>query len=205
MEFVELNNETLDAAAVSAKIANLHDKSASPTGMFGFHVTTFQGPCLHNNDWSRDWCFFFTRLLSGIFAQEIERNGSSPEYEIQFGILKDTTIPRILKPLQSDGNDLKPSLIHGDLWEGNAGTSCVSGQPIIFDAGALYAHNELEAGMWRREDVRLGDQFMNHYLEHIPPSEPRIQWDDRNRLYSIKYDLAHSTARPETSQIQRAR
>ena len=67
----------------------------------------------------------------------------------------------------------------------------------------MYAHNGFELGMWRRDPVRFGKARLRHYLKLLPPTEPREQGDDRNRLYSIKYDLAHSIASPETAESQR--
>ncbi len=109
----------------------------------------------------------------------------------------------MLEPLQAEGRTLKPSLIHWDLWEENTGTDLASDQPVVFDPAVMYAHNEFELGMWRRDVVRFGKSHVRQYLRHVPPSEPFEQWDDRNRLYSIKYDLAHGIALPGTMQSQR--
>jgi hypothetical protein len=57
--------------------------------------------------------------------------------------------------------------------------------------------------MWRRDVVRFGKGYIHQYLRHMPPSEPFDQWDDRNQLYSIRYDLAHGIALPGTAQTQR--
>jgi len=39
---------------------------------------------------------------------------------------------------------LVPSLVHGDLWDGNASADVETGRPMIFDATPLYAHKECE-------------------------------------------------------------
>jgi protein-ribulosamine 3-kinase len=113
------------------------------------------------------------------------------------------TFPRLLEPLQANGRILKPSLVHGNLWEENCGTDMNTGQPKIFDAAVFYGHNELGIGMWRREVVHFGRAHIREYLRNFPPSEPKDQWDDRNRLYSVKYDFAHSIALPATHEGQR--
>lgn len=51
-------------------------------------------------------------------------------------------IPRLLRPLVTGGRSIKPCLIHGDLWYGNATRDGDSDMPIIFDAASFYAHNE---------------------------------------------------------------
>jgi hypothetical protein len=41
--------------------------------------------------------------------------------------------------------DIKPSVLHGDLWSGNI--AGVEGQPSIFDPATYYGHHEAEFGM----------------------------------------------------------
>ncbi|MCJ1384478.1 hypothetical protein MMC17_007595 [Xylographa soralifera] len=203
LDFLPLDNELIEPSLFCARLAELHLTSLSPTGMFGFPITTYHGPNEQNVEWNSDWCFYFTRLLTQFFDREIAANGPWPRYQWIFEQLIFHCVPQILKPLQSAGRLLKPSLIHGDLWEGNTSAHQTSGEPIVFDAAAMYAHNEFELGMWRREIVRFGNTYTEHYLRNYPPSEPVEQWDDRNRLYSIKYNLAHSIALPGTKGVVR--
>ncbi|KAJ9615503.1 hypothetical protein H2200_001578 [Cladophialophora chaetospira] len=202
-EFIEMSTGAPDPADFAFQLSQLHQKSQSPTGKFGFHITTCHGPNWQDIRWHESWCLYYTRLLTQFFEREIEHNGPDSEYENEFQILKSKTIPQILEPLQTDGRTLEPRLIHGDLWEENCGTKLETGDPVVFDAASMYAHNEFELGMWRRDIVRFGKAHMRQYLRLVAPSEPREQWDDRNRLYSIKYDLAHSIALPETAESQR--
>ena len=44
-----------------------------------------------------------------------------------------------------EGIEIKPSLLHGDLWSGNAGQ--VGNEPTIFDAASFYGHYEYEMGI----------------------------------------------------------
>lgn len=67
---------------------------------------------------------------------------------------------------------------------------------MIFDAAAFYAHNEYELGIWRREMVKFGKPYFTEYLRNFPPSEPVEQFDDRNALYVLKFDLDYSLHRP---------
>jgi protein-ribulosamine 3-kinase len=50
--------------------------------------------------------------------------------------------------------------------------------------------------MWRREIIKFGQPYFSQYLRHFRPSEPVEQWDDRIRLYSIKFNLAHMIGWP---------
>ncbi|KAK5361869.1 hypothetical protein LTR20_009449 [Exophiala xenobiotica] len=202
-EFVDMSTGAPDPAIFASRLSQLHKNSQSPMGKFDFHIITCHGPNWQNTQWHENWSFYFGRLLTQFFERDIEHNGNNEEYENEFKLLKSNTIPKILEPLQSDGRVLEPRLIHGDLWEENCGTKLETGEPVVFDAASMYAHNEFELGMWRRDIVRFGKAHIRHYLKLVPPSEPREQWDDRNRLYSIKYDLAHSIALPETAESQR--
>jgi len=203
LEFLDITTGAPDPVRFCSQLAELHRMSESPSGKFGFALTTCHGPNSQYTEWHDHWRVYFSRLLEQFFYREVLCNGPDDEYEEEFEVLKDQTIPLILDPLQQDGRVLKPSLIHGDLWEENAGTELSTDRPVVFDAAALYAHNEFELGMWRRDIVRFGKAHTRQYLRFMPPSEPKQQWDDRNRLYSIKYDLAHSIALPATCETQR--
>ena len=56
--------------------------------------------------------------------------------------LFEKVIPRLLRPLETDGNSITPVLVHGDLWCGNAAVDRETDAPLIFDPSSFYAHNE---------------------------------------------------------------
>ncbi len=195
-EFIHMENELPDAALFCARLAEIHSKSVSPTGKFGFAVPNCHGKILQSNDWDENWASFFTKLLLSFLQIELGINGPWPEYEQAFQTIIKRVIPQLLGPLQADGRVLKPSLVHGDLWEENAAINLATGDPVVFDASAFYAHNEYELGTWRRKTIKFGRPFFNQYLRNMPPSEPVDQWDDRIRLYSLKFNLAHMIGWP---------
>lgn len=205
MEFLEIDTGAPKPKNFCKQLANLHASSVSPTRKFGFHILTCQGINPQDNTWEDSWSVFFARLLRQFFERDGEANGPSSDgkFELEMEKLITQTVPKILGPLQADGRTLKPSLVHGNLWEENCGTELETGQPKIFDAAAFYGHNELEIGMWRREVVHFGRAHIREYLRNMPPSDPKDQWDDRNRLYSVKFDLSHSIALPATYEGQR--
>ncbi|KAJ9501631.1 hypothetical protein H2202_002593 [Exophiala xenobiotica] len=203
MEFIDLGSEMVEPPDFCRLIAQLHQMSISPTGKFGFFQTTYQGPSPQNTTWESNWCTYFTRLLTQFFHGEISQNGPQPEYEAAYRELVSHVVPKLLEPLQSDGRVLKPCLIHGDLWEANTGLNLDTELPVVFDASAMYAHNEMELGMWRADIIRFGTPHYRQYLSHMPPSEPAEQFDDRNRLYSIKFKIAHCLGWPDSAESHR--
>ena len=88
--------------------------------------------------------------------------------------------------------------VRAELLLGNVGTTLETGDLILYDAGSYYAHNEMELGIWRcawgeyfREQV-----YSRSYRENCEAAEPAQEWDDRNRLYSLKYNLNYSAGHP---------
>ncbi|KAK8087240.1 hypothetical protein PG994_002214 [Apiospora phragmitis] len=127
---------------------------------------------------------------------DMHKNSVSPTGKFGFLTPSASVIPQLLQPLQAEDRVLKPCLVHGDLWKENTGTGVKTGRFIVYDPSAMYAHNEYELGMWRRDEMRIGSAHIEEYLRHYPPSEPVEQFDDRDRLYSIKFKLAHSSGWP---------
>ena len=200
-DFVEMTHEMPEPDAFCARLAEIHANSISPTGRFGFVVPNCHGKILQSNEWDSSWSSFFTKLLVSFFELELRINGPWPEYEQAFESIVTTVVPRLLEPLQAEGRVLKPSLVHGDLWEENAATNLSTGDPVVFDASAFYAHSEYELGTWRRETIKFGRPYFNHYLRNMDLrgasiDEPAEQWDDRIRLYSLKFNLAHMIGWP---------
>ncbi|KAK4652821.1 hypothetical protein QC762_0077140 [Podospora pseudocomata] len=93
----------------------------------------------------------------------------------------------MLEPLEGK---IKPCLIHGDLWDENSATDEATGKPFVFDPTAFYAHNEHEIGNWRAVRHKLSrKEYVEQYKRCFPPDEPVQEWDDRNLLYSLRFDL----------------
>lgn len=79
-----------------------------------------------------------------MLAMEEEARGPSEELQELSKDLLGKVIPRLLRPLETQGRTIKPSLLHGDLWIGNVATNKATGQPVIFDSSAYYGHHECE-------------------------------------------------------------
>ncbi|KAI1307432.1 Fructosamine kinase-domain-containing protein [Xylaria venustula] len=192
-EFIEMGTEMPDPERLCAKLAHLHSKSQSPTGKFGFQITTCQGHVPQHVCWEKSWTTFFASLLQHVARLDFESNGYWNELDIVEKRLISDVVPRLLGALETEGRSIKPSLIHADLWEGNVGTSSKDGEIYIFDSAAFYAHNEMEIGNWRCHYNKIHDEkYTASYLQRCPPSEPEEEWEDRNRLYSVYFNIIYS-------------
>lgn len=51
-------------------------------------------------------------------------------------------VARLLRPLQTGGRSIKPSLCHGDLWDGNIQLEKGTQKAVLFDSCCFYGHAE---------------------------------------------------------------
>ena len=104
-----------------------------------------------------------------------------------------------------EGIDVKPSVIHGDLWSGNISTA--DGKPSILDPAVYWGHHEAEWGMsWC---ASFGSDFWEGYRSLIP-KDPGFE--DRKPLYDAYHQLNHynlfggyylGSARGQLEQVKR--
>lgn len=125
------------------KLAQLHSTHSSPEGKFGFHCTTYNGNLPQDNTWCDSWEEFFANGLRHILKIREERAGNNNlQLDALLPRLFDKVIPRLLRPLETEGRKIKPSLVHGDLWYGNTGIINETKKGIIYDPASFWAHNE---------------------------------------------------------------
>jgi len=79
------------------------------------------------------------------------------------------------------------SLLHGDLWSGNVG-STAQGDPVMFDPAPYYGHPEAELAMTRMFGGFTKD-FYGAYTEVFSLS---AGWEDRQDLYMLYHVLNHA-------------
>ena len=80
----------------------------------------------------------------------------------------------------------RPSLIHGDLWNGNYLTS-ETGEPVLIDPAVAYAPREMDIGM-----MHLFGGFPGHLFEEYHELFPlEYNWQNRLSLWQLYYLLVH--------------
>lgn len=122
-------------------------KSSSPTGIFGFYLTTFDGARTHGVRWDPNETSFFTKLVIKTYEHDISVSGYWEQLDRVFDRAKAYLIPRLVGALGFDGRSVKPCLIHGDILEESIGTGFGTGDPWLFNGAVYFAHNELDLGI----------------------------------------------------------
>jgi protein-ribulosamine 3-kinase len=142
-KFYEFTEGVPEPVSFCEKLARLHSHHASPDGKFGFHCTTYNGNLPQDNTWNDSWEAFFENGLRHVLKVREERNRPNQELNALLPALFEKVIPRLLRRLESGGRKIRPSLVHGDLWCGNAGIIDESTEEgIVYDPSSFWAHNE---------------------------------------------------------------
>lgn len=128
--------------ALLAIVKKLHTESVSPTGKFGFPVTTFYGPPPMDNSWTDSWEEYFRREFVACVAYAQIPLGEDAELAELADEFIQKIIPRLLRPLQTGGRSIKPTLCFGDLYDSNVQTDVETNMPFLFDPCCFYGHNE---------------------------------------------------------------
>ena len=182
LEWLDLAAPT-DPVALGRALAALHGATAprGPRGeRFGWHRDNYIGGTPQVNAWSDDWTAFFcdARLVPQLerafrngFRGNLERHGA-----------------RLLRELPERLRDHAPlpSLVHGDLWQGNAGT-LPDGTPVVFDPAVYVGDGEVDLAMTELFGG-FGAAFMRAY-ESVRPIAPGYAL--RRHLYNIYHLLNH--------------
>ena len=182
--FCELLEETPPLVPLLPVVLKLHRESISPTGKFGFHITPFYGPPPMVADWTDDWEEFWIREFRSALDYAQRMCGKDSELQAVSEEFIDKVVPRLLRPLQTGGRNIKPSLCHGDLWDGNIQMDSVTKQPTLFDPCPFYGHHEMDLQCMRSPRYTVGLEFVEMYRE-VGASEPVGDFDDRNALYAV--------------------
>lgn len=145
-------------------------------GQFGFIVDNTIGSTKQPNQWMDNWLDFFREQR----LRHQARLTGDPEI-IDLVDKLCTNLDLYFEDVQGD---IKPSLIHGDLWSGNI--SGCQGDVTIFDPASYYAHHEAEFGMsWC---AGLTSKFWEAYRELIPEAKG---FKKRKPIYQLYHYLNH--------------
>lgn len=166
----------VDQASLGEAIAALHE----PIGQqFGAAKNNFIGTTVQHNGWSDDWArFFWEKRLEPQIHQMLEVESSFSEQTL--APLK----VKVVEVLQE--YSFVPSLVHGDLWNGNVGTTA-HGKPAIFDPAIYWGHAETDLAM-----ARLFGGFSDDFFAAYRASRTTLEGEEERLLiYQLYHLLNH--------------
>ena len=166
LEFLDLKSNG-DFAALGRRLAAAHRK---PGRRFGWPRDNYIGSTPQQNGWCEDWTqFWVTRRLEPQIAMARDKGF-------------DVALPsiRLLR-------DHKPqaSLLHGDLWSGNAGFTAQG--PVVFDPAVYYGDREADLAM-----TELFGGFPRALYQAYNEVFPLDRgYEKRKHLYNLYHLLNH--------------
>mmetsp|Transcript_10260 Transcript_10260/g.14556 ORF Transcript_10260/g.14556 Transcript_10260/m.14556 type:complete len:329 (+) Transcript_10260:25-1011(+) len=164
------------AKEMGRNLAKMH-LHHSPNNKFGFHIDNTIGATFQPNTWCDSWAEFWDKHRLGHMLKLCEKNGAKYQYANQIR----AKVKGIL-----EGLDVKPSLVHGDLWSGNAGFT-VKGEGVVFDPATYYGHSEVDIAMTELFGCQ-SPGFYTGYHEVIPEAPGYSQ---RKLIYNTYHILNH--------------
>ncbi|MEA5507460.1 fructosamine kinase family protein [Halotia wernerae UHCC 0503] len=176
LEWLEMGgNNPNSSQEMGRKLAAMH-KTTSSQG-FGWKINNTIGSTLQINTWAADWVEFYAQhRLGDQFQLARRRGGNFPKQDKLLA-----AIPELLA-----NYEVQPSLLHGDLWCGNAGCT-VSGEPVIFDPATYFGDREVDIAMTELFGG-FPAAFYQGYNEVFPLD---AGYEKRKTLYNLYHILNH--------------
>ena len=167
LEFLDLR-ATGDFAALGRMLANAH---RTPGPRFGWPRDNFIGSTPQRNGWCDDWAEFWR-----------ERR---VQPQLELARRKGFDLPGIDPGPLLKNHKPQPSLLHGDLWSGNAGFTADG--PVVFDPAVYYGDREADLAMTELFGG-FPREFYKAYNEVFPLPEG---YEKRKHLYNLYHLLNH--------------
>ncbi|RSK39315.1 fructosamine kinase family protein [Mangrovimonas spongiae] len=177
LEFIESKSpSSKDFKTLGKQLATLHQKTNS---YFGLQKDNFIGSLKQPNKPTNSWNTFYVnkRLLPQL--QLAQKNGLISKNECP-------PINIMLENFHPLFQNIKPSLLHGDLWGGNYLIS-KNGTPFLIDPAIYFGHSEVDIAMTKLFGG-FSENFYNAYHDSIPTDEFT---SNRIEIYQLYYLLIH--------------
>lgn len=177
MDFIESKRpDTSDYQRLGTQLAKLHQCTQSD---FGFSNDNFIGSLPQSNRRHTDWAEFYW----------FERISPQLQLALENRLINAKEIPTEEKAIDVFNDifgDIKPSLLHGDLWSGNF-LIATDGTPYLIDPAAYYGHSVVDIAMSRLFGG-FGASFYDAYYKIIPKTENHTH---QIELYQLYFLLVH--------------
>ncbi|MEJ1931243.1 fructosamine kinase family protein [Nostoc sp. NIES-2111] len=157
------------------RLAMMHKATSQQD--YGWDMNNTIGSTPQINTWTPDWTEFYTKHRLGYQFQLARRRGGS--FPRQDELL--AALPELLAD-----HEVQPSLVHGDLWGGNAGCT-VAGEPVIFDPATYFGDREVDIAMTELFGG-FPAAFYKGYNQVFPLD---AGYEQRKTLYNLYHILNH--------------
>ncbi|MQS74850.1 fructosamine kinase family protein [Lactobacillus halodurans] len=166
-------------------VAQMHQKHASK---FGLNHDVLNAKNKKINTWQDNWADFYINQRLEVLIKQVKQknnwNGFRDKLMKQF--------EEMIREYYSK-NPITPSLLHGDLWNGNASFQD-DHQPILYDPDVFFGNREMDIAM----TLLFGgfsEEFYRGYNDTYPMAD---NWQKRVPWYQTYYLLAHLNLFGET-------
>jgi len=179
LEYLDLTTKA-DARGwreLGGNLARLHRDRSLTNEQFGWQIDNTIGSTPQINTWTSDWVTFFINHRIGYQLQIAHQKGGN--FPKSAALLR--AIPQLLADYQP-----QPSLVHGDLWSGNASFT-TGGIPVIFDPAIYWGDREVDLAL-----SELFGGFPAAFYQgygQVYPLDPG--YSHRRDLYNLYHILNH--------------
>ena len=143
---------------------------------FGWRQDNTIGDTPQKNPWTGDWLTFYREQRLRYQFQLARRRGHFPRQDELLAALPDLLA----------GHEVVPSLVHGDLWSGNAAVM-TEGTPVILDPATYYGDREVDIAM-----SELFGRFPQPFYEGYNAAYPLDKgYEVRKTLYNLYHVINH--------------
>ncbi|MFN7087610.1 MAG: fructosamine kinase family protein [Burkholderiales bacterium] len=176
LEYIELERKG-SGRRLGERLAALHRATGE---RYGWPRFNYIGALPQINTLTADWCAFWREHRLGYQLKLAASNGYTGRLQ-ELGERLMAHLPALL-----DGHAPPPSLLHGDLWSGNAAFAA-GGEPVVFDPAVYYGDREADLAMTELFGG-FGADFYTAYREAYPLEEGYAR---RKTLYNLYHVLNH--------------
>lgn len=177
LEFIEQETKNERSLRTSGNLlAEMHKQSSR---QFGLDHDNYIGSLKQTNNFHDSWAdFFIEERLS------VQLKLAYDQDRLNRNVL--ASFEKLYKQLPDLFPSEPPSLLHGDLWNGNF-IIATGGLPCIFDPAVYYGHREMDLAMTTLFGG-FSDEFYQAYNENFPLEKA---WKERTALCNLYPLLVH--------------
>lgn len=175
LEYISLGNSS-SPEKMGQQLAALH-QCTSPNHLFGWHRDNVIGATPQPNSWTKDWIAFFQQHRLQFQFDLASKRGKS--------FVKASQLLETL-PLFFQSYTPTPSLLHGDLWGGNASYD-ENKNPVLYDPATYYGDRETDLAFTELFGG-FSSSFYQAYNKIFPLNKG---YAHRKELYNLYHILNH--------------